>query len=162
VSATNHAVYRVLFLTAFLAGRAVTDSVAITVSALSPGADVWVLLQRHITTFATALTTLAGLESDRSGGDDEDGTGISMALQLVESVGKVTSARHVWAKPSGAAVSTRDSVRSRKIAKKGESSIARIHFLYLDPRKSRHPVLSHPFADNLMWFPETRRLSINA
>ncbi|KAJ9091431.1 hypothetical protein QFC21_007221 [Naganishia friedmannii] len=79
------------------------DSIEITVSALSPGADVWVFLQRHITTFATATATPAAVSFDRNDGGGEDGTGFSMALQLVESVGEVVRARDVLSRPSGAA-----------------------------------------------------------
>ncbi|KAJ9115525.1 hypothetical protein QFC22_005286 [Naganishia vaughanmartiniae] len=80
------------------------DSIEITVSALSPGADVWILLQRHITTFATADTTFAAVNHDRNDSEGEDGTGISMAMQIVENVGEVVRSRDVWARPSGAAL----------------------------------------------------------
>jgi hypothetical protein len=79
----------------------ITDSIEITVSALSPGADVWVLLQRHITTFATASTSVNSVGNER---EDEDASELSMALQLVESIGDVVRTRDVWARPSGAAV----------------------------------------------------------
>ncbi|KAJ9097859.1 hypothetical protein QFC19_006651 [Naganishia cerealis] len=78
------------------------DSIEITVSALSPGAEVWILLQRHITTFATAASAAGTFDTSENEGGEE--SGISMAVQLVESMGDVIRAQDVWARRSGEAL----------------------------------------------------------
>jgi hypothetical protein len=107
-----------------------TEPISVAVASPSSGSDVWILLQRHTTTFATTSDTLPS-----ETGTKTDGDRIKMALDVVENSWEGSSASEVL-HDNGSAVSTPCQGRSSGANARTE---ARIYDVKLDPGKLQLP-----------------------